>query len=89
MCFIGIQHFQKLRQTRNREIDQECFPFRLKQMIEQNYELPQTHRIPSSTIHYANLQECITYALKVILFSVTESELFLLNVCDVWADESK
>ena len=49
-------------------------------------------RIHSSTIHYANLQEYITYALE-ILFSVTEGEFFLVSyvclyvymyVCILW-----
>ena len=89
-----LQHFQKLPSTRNREIDQECFPFRLKQMIEQNYELPQTytHRIHSCTVQHASLQEYFTYALEVILFSVTEGELFLVKlsmyVCMYFMDYS-
>ena len=50
-------------------------------MIEQSHELPQTKTniIHSRTIHYANLQEYITYALEVILLSVTD--LFLVKLC--------
>ena len=41
-----------------------------------------THKIHSSAKHYAFLQEYITYALEVILTSVTEGELFLVKICD-------
>ena len=41
-----------------------------------------THNIHSSAKHYASLQEYITYALEVILISVTEGELFLVKVSD-------
>ena len=53
-------------------------------MIDQimNFLRFMTHKIHSSAKHYARLQEYITYALEVILTSVTEGELFLVKICD-------
>ena len=54
-------------------------------MIDQimNFLKLMTLKIHSSAKHYASLQEYISYALEVILFSVTEGELFLVKVCDL------
>ena len=59
-------------------------------MIDQimNFLKLMTLKIHSSAKHYASLQEYISYALEVILISVTEGELFLVKICDLPSEKN-
>ena len=87
---VGLLRFQKVRSSGIREID-PGFPYRRTQMIERNCGT--STKLDSEFILalYISLinNNYITYPLEIILFSVTEVELFLVKASDLLNEKDK
>ena len=86
---VGLLRFQKVRSSGIREID-PGFPYRLTQMIERFVELPQNYSEFILALYISQINNnYITYTLEIILFSVTEVELFLVKASDLLNEKDK